>query len=311
MPFDEYDKRVIKESKIDATKKTKWEKKGNGVYTPSGEQVANLEATTHRIDSSPNIGVYWQKIPFNTNELINVDNSVANQVIEEVKIFCNSKDKYERMGDLYKRGWLFYGPAGGGKTSICNLILKYIFSIGGCAVQLTKPQLFNEGIRIFREKEPDRLLVVQMEDVESFLEEYSESEILNILDGSDQTSNVIFLATTNYPDILEDRIIDRPSRFDRVIEVKSPGDEIRKKYIEHLFTKFFGSTKKQPVSFWTSKSKKLTMAHIKELFTLVHVVGKPFDEAFAQIEEMGKEHKPSKKRRRRKKKVGFSDEEED
>ena len=46
-------------------------------------------------------------------------------------------------------------------------------------------------------------------DLDAALAVYEESEVLNILDGVDQVDKVLFLATTNYPERLSARILDR------------------------------------------------------------------------------------------------------
>ena len=139
---------------------------------------------------------------------------------------------------------MFHGPPGGGKSTLVNLIISDVIEKGGIALQFSDPKLFNIGIRHFRQIEPDRPLVIIMEDIDALIggEDKNESLLLNILDGTDQIDNVIFLATTNYPDKLEQRIIDRPSRFDRVIEIKSPPETVRRSYLSSLFKKYNADT---------------------------------------------------------------------
>jgi hypothetical protein len=56
--------------------------------------------------------------------------------------------------------------------------------------------------------------------------------LLNILDGIGQMENTIYLATTNYPEKLKERILNRPSRFDRRYKIEKPDSNIRKFYFE-------------------------------------------------------------------------------
>jgi len=54
--------------------------------------------------------------------------------------------------------------------------------------------------------------------------------VLNLLDGVKQVDNIIYIATTNYPELLEERILNRPSRFDRRFHIGTPSAEVRKFY---------------------------------------------------------------------------------
>jgi SpoVK/Ycf46/Vps4 family AAA+-type ATPase len=78
-------------------------------------------------------------------------------------------------------------------------------------------------------------LVVILEDIDSIAGESRSqtSRLLNILDGVKQIENVVYIATTNYPEKLEERITNRPSRFDRRYRVELPNEEIREAYIKH------------------------------------------------------------------------------
>ncbi|MFK5088309.1 AAA family ATPase, partial [Klebsiella pneumoniae] len=73
-----------------------------------------------------------------------------------------------------------------------------------------------------------------MEDIDATLEIYNESTVINLLDGVDRVDKIVFLATTNYPEKLGTRIMNRPSRFDKRFKVGYPTDNTRKIYLEHL-----------------------------------------------------------------------------
>jgi SpoVK/Ycf46/Vps4 family AAA+-type ATPase len=85
----------------------------------------------------------------------------------------------------------------------------------------------------FRVIEPERQLLCIIEDIDGLCDDnYYETELLNILDGIGQMENTIYLATTNYPEKLKERILNRPSRFDRRYKIEKPDSNIRKFYFE-------------------------------------------------------------------------------
>ena len=59
-------------------------------------------------------------------------------------------------------------------------------------------------------------------------EYYAESEYLSLLDGENQIGNVVYVATTNYPEKLDKRFTDRPSRFDVVQKISMPNEDGKK-----------------------------------------------------------------------------------
>ena len=69
--------------------------------------------------------------------------------------------------------------------------------------------------------------------------------------------------------MLEDRIKDRPSRFDRVIEVGLPSDKMRSVYLRHLFKN--AKLKTRPVTKWVKDTEGLTFPHLQELFLSVNL----------------------------------------
>ena len=60
---------------------------------------------------------------------------------------------------------------------------------------------------------------------------HGDSELLQWLDGSHQINKVINIATTNYPERLDRRIVSRPRRFDRIIKIEAPAARIRETYL--------------------------------------------------------------------------------
>src|SRR5205085_931695 len=115
--------------------------------------------------------------------------------------------------------------------------------------------------------ENDRPVVILMEDIEAIIEEYGESEILNILDGINSIDNVVYLATTNYPDKLLGRVTNRPSRFDRVFELKNPDSGVRKVYLENLVNRHKDKVEEDiNIDKWVGDTATLSIAHLKELF---------------------------------------------
>src|SRR5690606_20025391 len=106
-----------------------------------------------------------------------------------------------------------------------------------------------------------------------------------LLDGVEELHKVVFIATTNYPERLEDRIINRPSRFDIRIKVDRPAAEARRLYLESLLHE----DDSIDVASFVRDTDGLSLAHVKELFIAVHILGGDYREAVARIQSMQSE----------------------
>jgi len=86
-------------------------------------------------------------------------------------------------------------------------------------------------MNMIRRIEPTRQILAIMEDLDSLVHEYGESAFLSLLDGENQINNIVFVATTNYPQKLDKRFKNRPSRFDTVKYIGMPSAQARDTYI--------------------------------------------------------------------------------
>ena len=131
-----------------------------------------------------------------------------------------------------------YGEPGCGKSGIIQLISQQIIEKDGIVINVKDEEdveRFTSFIATFRKVEPKRPLIVLLEDIDSLAGEgrSQTARLLNILDGVKQIEGVVYIATTNYPEKLQERITNRPSRFDRRYKVELPNEDIRRAYIQH------------------------------------------------------------------------------
>jgi SpoVK/Ycf46/Vps4 family AAA+-type ATPase len=106
------------------------------------------------------------------------------------------------------------------------------------------------------------------------------------LDGINQIENVVYIATTNYPEKLEERISNRPSRFDRRYKVELPNDEIRRAYINHKLNE--EDLNNINIEEWIDKTKGMSLSHLKEVVVSVIVMGRSFEETMDNLEGLKK-----------------------
>lgn len=213
-----------------------------------------------------------------TDDLIFFEDSRSTTIVEEIRRFLDLKSEYERYNIVHKRGFLLYGPPGTGKTSLLFQVSSEITAKDGITFYLgagTDPNNIVEAINIIRATEPERQVLVIMEDLEVLYRRFA-SELLEMLDGG-AVSGVTFIGTTNYINELDSRVRDRPSRFDIVVEIKGPDHRTR---TEYLVRKGVDRLVAEAISV---KADGLSFAHLKE-FLVGHVIlGKSIDSIAAQL----------------------------
>lgn len=269
--------------------KCQWETIDGKTFFPCATTKKHLTPGMYNIQYNRNNDSYFfEKVDTKSEDYIISSNTKTELIINEIKDFWQKKDCFREYNLTYKRGIILWGPAGGGKSVTISLIVKDVIEREGVCFIFDEPSVFKGGLREFRKIEPDTPVVAILEDMDSILELHDESEVLNLLDGLEKIDNIIFIATTNYPENLGARIINRPSRFDKRFKIDYPTFETKKAYLESLLIKSKdGSARKiVDVDKWCKESKNFTFAHLKELFIAVVILGNSYDESLATLKTM-------------------------
>lgn len=268
-----------------------WSTGDNVKYFPSGKSVSMLPPGVYEINLDYNRGNYFKKINVKTEGLLRFPDTNSDIIVDEIKRFWDSEELYRRFSLSYKRGMLLYGPPGSGKSSTLQLVIADVVSRGGLVLKYNcATSLFMDGVGMLREIQPDTPLLVLFEDIDSLIQQYPESNILNIIDGVDSIDKVVFLATTNYPEQLGERIINRPSRFDRRFKMSHPNKLCRMIYFEHLFNDELIKKHKIDIDKWVKDTEGFSIAHLKEMFVSVCILGNSYKSVLRHLKEMNEEH---------------------
>lgn len=268
-----------------------WGTSDGTIFIPSSKTVAKLTPGVYEIDQSNSFGLFFEKIPVKTEGLIRFPDTNSDKVVAEIQKFWERESFFREYGIAYKRGIILYGPPGSGKSCTVQLIMQDVIQRQGIVIEFNEPYLFIDGMRILRQIQPKTPVVVIMEDIDSILEAYNESEILNILDGVNDMDKVVFLATTNYPDKLGHRIMNRPSRFDKRFRIGFPSAESRRAYLEHVIKKDNLEKLGIDLDKWVKDTDEFSIAHLKELFAAVVILGDEYDDALETLKKMKEEVK--------------------
>ena len=268
-----------------------WSINGDGTFMPSPETTKELSPGLYDPHYSNRMGEWGlRRQRINTDELYELPTKEIAVILSDLKSFWKKKDVYKKYKLMHKRGILLYGDPGCGKSGILQLCMKHIINdLSGLVINLKDDESvrgYMDLIPKLRQIEPERPLVVIIEDIDAIAGDsnYVTSQLLNLLDGVKQIENVVYIATTNYPEKLAERITNRPSRFDRRYYVSPPTKEVRMSYLKNKI----GDDSDIDFDKWVKDTEGMSMSHLKELFISVFLLDNKNEDAIDHLRELKK-----------------------
>ncbi|KAA8912484.1 P-loop containing nucleoside triphosphate hydrolase protein [Sphaerosporella brunnea] len=168
-----------------------------------------------------------------------LDPALRKRIVGDVEGFYRNKEVYKEYGIPWKRGIIFYGPPGNGKTITIKALMHSVSSFSPPTTLLYVRSLRNfygdehsisEIFAKARNLSPSLLV---FEDLDTLITEQSRSYFLNELDGIQNNDGVCIIASTNHVEKLDPGIAKRPSRFDRKYLFPLPGARERVEYCQY------------------------------------------------------------------------------
>jgi ATPase family associated with various cellular activities (AAA) len=182
---------------------------------------------------------HWQKdsalfhdIRGATLENLVLRGNLKHDIVDDMRGFFGAQETYQRYGVPWKRGILFVGPPGNGKThavkALVNALAQDCLYVKSFRSQMPEEYSIHSVFARARMSAP---CILVLEDLDSLVNTRNRSFFLNELDGFAGNEGILTLATTNHPERLDPAIVDRPSRFDRKYPFDLPGPRERAAYI--------------------------------------------------------------------------------
>ncbi|KAF7189765.1 putative ATPase YjoB [Pseudocercospora fuligena] len=191
-------------------------------------------------------GGYWQK----SQELFEsvrkaswddviLDDKRKKTIREDVSSFYDSRQQYERLKVPWKRGMIFYGPPGNGKTISLKAMMNQFYSRDDPIPTLYVKSLasfagpeysINQIFGLARRTAPCLLI---FEDLDSIVTDAVRSYFLNAVDGIAKNDGILMIGSTNHLDRLDPGLAKRPSRFDRKYLFDNPNEKERGMYMQY------------------------------------------------------------------------------
>lgn len=276
----------IKERSVKISGRLEWGLSGDAEsYTAVNVACEKLPAGVYSVVLTSEGKVYYEPLEFPGDETIALPGLPCDYVLKQIEKFWDRNDRYEKYGFVTKRGILFYGPPGCGKTSIIRLLCASIVKQGGVVFNMIGFGYAAVELKKFRTVEPTRPVMVLFEDMDSMIGGPhivgdTTRAALSLLDGQDQISNVVYVATTNNPEDIAERFIKRPGRFDLIIGVNMPTTETREAYLRHICK---NQVPEDILLELVQKTEGLSLAYLKELASTRLCLDIPLDETLERI----------------------------
>ncbi|PON22921.1 ATP-dependent Zn protease [Trichoderma gamsii] len=218
----------------------------------------------------------WKSVQGSSWDDVILNPAMKDKLVQDIEGFFNSRDMYGKLKIPWKRGLIFHGVPGNGKTisikAIINALAKrphpvqslYVKSLDACSgPKWSIKQIFRKARRM-----APCLLI--FEDLDSLVGDSTRSYFLNEVDGLESNDGILMIGSTNHIEQLDPAVTKRPSRFDRKYHFKLPNEDERIAYCRYWRQKFSESdTVDFPDEMCTviaQLTEEYSFAYLKELF---------------------------------------------
>lgn len=249
-------------------------KRWGGGFMPCSSTVPKLPPGCYNIYSTDQ-GPYAEPAPPPSGLLLELPEMRSEHVISLVERFWASENDYKlgnefvHGGAAFRSGIMIFGPPGSGKSCTIKIVSKKLIQRGGTVFYADQhPNTVSRFLEEFGRIEPNRKCVVILEDVDSLIEQFGEAKYLAMLDSGTTIDNVLFLATTNYPERLDPRIYNRPGRFSHVVKIGMPTPAAREAFLKAILKSH------RDVPQLVELSEGFSIDHISALVNAVYREGK-------------------------------------
>ena len=174
----------------------------------------------------------WEEVKKAKWEDVILDPKMKKALAEVANKFFDNEDIYREYGVPWKRGLIFHGPVGNGKTVSLKALMHTVQQRKQPVVTLYVKNapyawMLRNVFTMARSMTPCMLI---LEDIDTIVTNNTRSYFFNEVDGLENNDGILMIATTNHLDKLDPGLSKRPSRFDRKYLFPLPNKSERAQY---------------------------------------------------------------------------------
>ncbi len=186
----------------------------------------------------------WNSVQNSTWDDVILDDDMKKALQVDVESFFDSRETYQKLKVPWKRGIIYYGPPGNGKTISIKAMMRSLYQRGEDGdSRMRVPTLYVRTLssfmgpeyslsQIFAKARQEAPCYLVFEDLDSIVNDNVRSYFLNEVDGLKSNDGILMVGSTNHLDRLDPGISKRPSRFDRKYFFPNPDFAQRVQYCE-------------------------------------------------------------------------------
>jgi SpoVK/Ycf46/Vps4 family AAA+-type ATPase len=172
---------------------------------------------------------------------------LKDDILHDVEtFFTKGIDVYKRLNLKPFRKLLLAGVPGTGKTMLCSALAAWALERGYLVIYISSADQMGatfgkiqQALHIASYSQYPTLIL--LEELDAFLHDREKALVLNVLDGSESSINdrgTLLIATTNYPEAIDERVLKRPGRLDRIFIIP---ETRRREDAEKMLRQYLGS----------------------------------------------------------------------
>lgn len=160
--------------------------------------------------------------------------------------FTKGIDVYKRLNLKPFRKLLLAGVPGTGKTMLCSALAAWALDRGYLVIYISSADQMGatfgkiqQALHVASYSQYPTLIL--LEELDAFLHDREKALVLNVLDGAESSINdqgTLLIATTNYPEAIDERVLKRPGRLDRIFIIP---ETRRREDAEKMLRQYLGT----------------------------------------------------------------------
>lgn len=260
-----------------------WTCENGSDFYPTRPVVKDIPNGIYSLNYSEQYGIYLSKLKNNNDKPVSILEDYYKTIKTDFDKFWSLEKKYKSLDLEFNRAILLHGHPGSGKKYLARRLAE---SFEGLVIYSDSPSDLKKMVSYIKEDNPNRKILIIMEDIGVILERNGVSDVISIFKSKDNYDGIYVVATTNYEEKISEFLSDRPGIFEEKFLIDYPNKKEREEYVSSLLSKFKKEFTKQELNKIVKDTEDLSFGYIKNLIESVNLYGYSYSEKLDELKEM-------------------------